>query len=65
MTPARRLLAFAQSQEQNVDNLRHAAGKRLFAPEIHGYDHTCQRAGRERAEGSQYVSGDTLTGLRP
>lgn len=49
----------------DVDNLVHAACKRLFTPEIHGYDHTCQTAGRERAEGSQYVSGNPLTGLRP
>ena len=30
MTLARRLLAFAQSQEQNIENLTQAACKRLF-----------------------------------
>ena len=32
MTLARRLLAFAQSQEGDIDNLKKAACKRLFAP---------------------------------
>ena len=49
MTPARRLLAFAQSQQQNIDNLIQAACKRLFTLETYGDDHTCRGAGRERA----------------
>ena len=61
MTPARRLLAFAQSQEQNIDNLVQAAGKQLVVLKIHEYDLTCQRAGRERAEGSQYISDNGVT----
>ena len=36
MTPARRLLAFAQSQEQNIDDLIQAACKHLFTPDAHG-----------------------------
>ena len=61
MTPARRLLAFAQSQEQNIDNLIQAACKRLFALEIHAYDHTCKKAGRERAKRSQGTRDDSIT----